>query len=521
MPSLWRQVGRKVKRTLFPPAPPADSADETPWDHPFLTADNLRRFRAYSGDVWAFAREYHGRRPDPLDLGYCVNLVQLAYNWACLARQHGARATVYPHPLDRNALSMPEWEDFDGEFPDVHDGDKFLAARGDAPLRCPCVRVALEGDTVDAAAAHTGTGDRRPLLRLLGVPPAAVRLEPFLVHRGCGYGGYFPLARALAAHDALVSPSTPIPAYLSGRPYLAQSVGGDLQFDCGRADDHGLVMTLAFAAARFLTFTNPHTVGMCRRLGFPNGLYLPLAIDDDRYSPGEGQARREWEAEHGPGVYVLSASRIDNAVKGNGAALLAALIRAARQRPALRYVFLNWGHSAGEFAEQVAASGVAGQFVFRKPVGKARLIDYYRSCDAVIDQFVYGYYGAAGLEAAAVGKPILMRIREHQYGPLYEGDVAPVINLPAADALEAALVRLVDEPEWHRDRGRQTRDWLVRNHGARRVIPIQLALLRLAADRVPLPADLAGSNPLVGPESEAERAYHAQCLRPRPDLVKK
>ena len=334
--------------------------------------------------------------------------MQLAYNWACLARQHGARATVYPHPLDRNALSMPEWEDFDGEFPDVHDGDKFLVARGDAPLRCPCVRVALEGDTVDAAAAHTRTGDRRPLLRLLGVPPAAVRLEPFLVHRGCGYGGYFPLARALAAHDALVSPSTPIPAYLSGRPYLAQSVGGDLQFDCGRADDHGLVMTLAFAAARFLTFTNPHTVGMCRRLGFPNGLYLPLAIDDDRYSPGEGQARREWEAEHGPGVYVLSASRIDNAVKGNGAALLAALIRAARQRPALRYVFLNWGHSAGEFAEQVAASGVAGQFVFRKPVGKARLIDYYRSCDAVIDQFVYGYYGAAGLEAAAVGKPILM-----------------------------------------------------------------------------------------------------------------
>jgi glycosyltransferase involved in cell wall biosynthesis len=521
MPSLMRRLGRKVKRTLFPPVRvvPADSIDRAPWDHPFLTPQNLRRFREYSGGVWDFARDYQSRRPDPLDIGYCVNLVQHAYNWACLAQQRGARATLYPHPLDRNALSLPEWEDFDGEYPDVHDGAGFLAAQGGKALRCPCVRLTLERDSFDAAAGHSGTGDRRPLHGPLGVPPRHVRLEPFLVHRE--FATYFPWARALAAHDALVSPSNPIPAYLSGRPYLAPSTGGDLQFDCGRSDDYGLLMTLAFAAARFITLPNPHTVGMCRRLGFTNGLYLPLAIDTERYSPGEGRARREWEAEHGPGVYVLSASRIDNAVKGNGAALLAALIRAARQRPALRYVFLNWGHSAQEFVGQVSASGAASQFVFRKPVGKARLIDYYRSSDAVMDQFVYGYYGSAGLEAAAVGKPILMRIREEQSGPLYEGDIPPVVNLPDADALERALVRLADEPDWHRERGRQTRDWLVRNHGAQRVMPVHLALLRLAADGVQIPADLARTNPLTDPETDAERAHHANCLQPRPDLIRR
>jgi hypothetical protein len=114
-----------------------------------------------------------------------------------------------------------------------------------------------------------------------------------------------------------------------------------------------------------------------------------------------------------------------------------------------------------------------------------------------------------------------MRIREKQYGPLYDGDVAPVVNLPDAGGLERALVRLADEPDWHRERGRQTRDWLVRNHGTQRVIPIHLAILRMAADHVPLPAELVRSNPLIDPEPDAERAFREKCLRPRPDAGKK
>jgi len=521
MTSLIRRLGRRVKRTLFPPTQitPTDSFAQTPWDHPYLTSDNLRRFRSYSGAIWDFAGEYRKRRPEPLDLGFSVNLAQTAYKWACLSQEYGAKATLYLHPHDHNAQSMPEWEEYDGDFPNVYDGDDFLAAHGNINLRCPCMRIPLDREPFNAASAVAGTWDRRVLHRALGQPPRDVRWEAFVVHSD--YAPYFPLAQALARHDAIVAPSIPIPAYLSGAPYLAQSVGGDLQFDCGRADHYGLIMTLAFSAARFITHTNPHTVGFFRRLGFTNGLYLPYVMDDDRYCPGPGRARKEWVAQHGEGVYVLSAARIDNAVKGNGDDLLGALVRAAKERPALRYVFLQWGKNAEEFKGKVNATGAASHFIFLKPVGKTRLIDYLRSCDAVLDQFLYGAYGATGLEAAGAGKPILMRLDEQQLGPLYQGDIAPMVNLPNADALARALVRLVDEPDWHQGRGQELRAWMVRNHGAKRMMPILLSLARLAADRVRLPAEIAQMNPLTDPLGQDERVYHAKCERPRPDLVKK
>jgi glycosyltransferase involved in cell wall biosynthesis len=520
--TLLRRIGRRVKRTLAPPpgTVPADCIDDFPWDHPFLTGENLTRFRDYCGQVWEFARAHHSRRAEPLDLAFCVNIAQTAYKWATLARRHGAKSTLYPHPLDRNALSQPEWEDFDGEFPDVHDGDGFLKqVPAGQTLRADCVRVPLGGDELFEAVGRFAAGDRRALYRVHGTGPRELRLEPFLIHDGTY--PLFPLAQALARHQAVLVPGSPVTAYLSGRPYVAQSIGGDLQFEAGKANEYGQLVGLAMSGARFITCTNPHVIGLIRLHGYPHGLYMPYTMDDDRYCPGAGTARAGWVAEHGEGVYVLSSARIDNAVKGNGDALLEALVKAARQCPTLRYLFLQWGHSAEEFMAKVRATGVAHQFVFRKPVGKERLIDYLRSCDAVLDQFVYGGYGATGLEAAAVGKPILMRIREDLYGPLYRGDIAPVINLPDAAALEGALVRLVAEPEWHKKRGEELRAWLVRNHGAGRMMPILLGVLAVAADRIPIPADLAAMNPLADPESAAERAYRRKCLRPRPDLAAK
>jgi glycosyltransferase involved in cell wall biosynthesis len=210
-------------------------------------------------------------------------------------------------------------------------------------------------------------------------------------------------------------------------------------------------------------------------------------------------------------VYVLATARIDNAVKGNGASLAEVVTRVARARAEARFVFLSWGADAERLRGEYQARGLGRQVLFLPPVGKVRLIDYYRSCDVVLDQLVYGYYGGTGLEAAAVGKPIVMRIRPEHYAPLYRGDVAPVENCRDAGEVEAALLRLIDAPQRRRAAGNSLREWLVRTHGRERTVPLLRGLLRLAADRIPLPADL--DNPLTDPETEAEAAYHAACQR--------
>jgi glycosyltransferase involved in cell wall biosynthesis len=251
-------------------------------------------------------------------------------------------------------------------------------------------------------------------------------------------------------------------------------------------------------------------VGHCRRLGLGNGLHLPYLVDDRRYAPGYGQARSRWEAEFGAGFYVLSTARLDDSVKGNACSLFDALAQLVRQSPHIRIVSLAWGADAERFRGQVHRAGLGGNFIMLNPVGKRRLIDYYRSCDCVLDQFVYGYYGATGLEALAVGKPVVMYIRQHHYAPLYDGDIAPVVNCSSAQSAAAAIVELARDPARCQHLQRASRDWLVRHHGREKIVPELLALLRVAAGRIPLPPEL--SNPLWEELSADEIDYHQSCL---------
>lgn len=485
------------------------SIGDQPWKHPFICQWNVEQFRRYSEDIWQIALEYSSRSPAALKCAFSVNMAQSMYKWARMARDRGAIASLFCHPQDESAISRPEWEDFDGEYPNLFDAAGFLAANTNIAVDVPCYTIAM-GDSgmLQAWENSLKRGDWNSLHDLLndtGMYPEAALL----------YQGFYPYwnwAKALEKQDVIYTCSSPIAAYLSGRPYCFFSVGGDLQFDCGQANDYGMIMRLAVNRARFIFVSNPLTLGHCRRLGFRNAVYLPYPMDSNRYCPGEGVARHEWEMAYGKGVYVLTTSRIDGGVKGHDTGFLDALFSLARLRSQVRFIFLGWGADMEAFRDRINAEGLASQIMILPPVGKKRLIDYYRSCDAVLDQFVYGYYGATALEAASVGKPVVMRLRADQYAPLYDGDVAPVENAHSPEEMHQAILTLVDDEDYRREKGEAMRAWLVRNHGEERTAPLMLALLRLAADREPLPTDLV--NPLASPLTDEEIAYHQECLRP-------
>jgi glycosyltransferase involved in cell wall biosynthesis len=271
---------------------------------------------------------------------------------------------------------------------------------------------------------------------------------------------------------------------------------------------------MAFNGARFLLISNPHAVGHCRRLGFGNGVHLPYLVDDAKYSPGEGRSRREWEMGHGRGFYVLSTARLDDTVKGNAGRLFDELAALVRRNPQVRFVSLAWGRDVERFRQRVEEAGLAEHFLLLSPVGKRRLIDYYRSADCVLDQFVYGYYGATALEAMSVGKPVVMRLREDHYRPLYGGDVAPVLNCQSAAEAAAAIDSLARQPEEARRRGEQARAWLLRHHGRAASVPDLMALLGVTHRGLELPPELRAQNPFHEDPTGAEREYHESCLRP-------
>src|SRR5687768_16080720 len=129
MTRAFRRVLSRISRLVRPPRrPPAeakpqlfDSLDERPWEHPFLTPENLAAFRSYSLAVRALALDQWQQRPRMLDVGFSINLAQSMYKWARMLASAGARTSVYLHEWDNRALSRPEWEDFDGAWPDCMD----------------------------------------------------------------------------------------------------------------------------------------------------------------------------------------------------------------------------------------------------------------------------------------------------------------------------------------------------------------------------------------------------------------
>lgn len=485
-----------------------NSVDEAPWRHPFLGEANIKRFRAYSEGVWQFAREHERTRTKPLKIAFSVNTAQNMYNWSRLAAKHGAEAALYLYPWDTYTLTRPEWEEFDGDYADVSDAEGFLKANPDLKPVLPCHRIPIEGNELMVARQAFLEGMRKPLLDLLATSPG-VRHEALWAYEG--FAAYYRWAKALANYDVVYAAAMPFPAYASGRPYCAFSVGGDLIYDAGRGDHYGQAVSMAFGGARFLMLSNPHPLGHCRRLGLTNAVYLPYPIDDGRYSPGEGQSRMEWHARYGPGVFVLTTARLDRKFKGYGEEFLKSLVTVAKRRPQVRYVFLQWGEDATAFRDQVRQYGMEEHFIILSPVGKKRLIDYYRSCDIVLDHFVFGYYGATALEAAAIGKPVVMKLRTEHYAPLYAGDTMPAFNASSPQEIGEALTRLTDSEELRARSGSEMRQWLIRHHGEARTVPLMLALLRITAERVSLPKDLV--NPLLDADSEAEQAYHTACLR--------
>jgi glycosyltransferase involved in cell wall biosynthesis len=506
------------------------SIDNTPWAHPFLTPDRIARFRSYSDTIQAAALAHRQRHPRRLDAAFAVNMAQSMYKWARLADKYGADATLYLHPQDRTAISRPEWEEFDGEFDDVLDGARFLAHHH-ATINLHIVeapndddglgRAVWEGRTLPSwkAWSKRTLSLRAPNLALrlqrhsdlarLRLRAPTVRFEPLLDLDGMY--PYFRWAELLSHHEVIYAASAPFPAYVSGKPYCTFSVGGDLQFDAGRTDDYGEATRRAFASARFILVSNPHTLGHCRRLGFSNAVYLPYPMDTDRYSPAPGHARREWIERFGGNVFVLTTSRIDQAVKGHSEDWFAMIGAVAQVRPDVRFLFLGWGAQADEFRVRIATLGLSQQVIVLPPVGKKRLIDYYRSSDVVLDQFVYGYYGATALEAAATARPVIMKLRTEHYAPLYRGDVAPVLNASTPDAVRGHLLELIDSETRRTEVGSRLREWIVRTHGEQTTAPLMLALLQLAADGQAV--NQSADNPLHDPLSPDEREYHRQCLQ--------
>lgn len=472
------------------------SWDPHPWRHPWLSSSNLRTMREFSRFVLAEERKAAaGIDPKSLKLAFCGNIANSMYVRARPLRRAGMNIDIILHPQDDFVLSHPAWEEFDG----IIDADAVMLAELE--------RRGISLPEVADVYRYPQTGDWRSVdAKQLSF------LRPEDIVEYSSYLTSIDTLLALQSKDALWCAQAPYLGYLANRPYVVSQTGGDIWFEASRNDQLGQLQRRSFGKGRLFLVSNPWSFAHARRFGFQNLIYLPMILDQVQYSPGHGTARERWEASGGGSFFVLSTSRLDENDKGSSLAL-EGFAEFSRRCPEARLVTVGWGTDASRAHDMARSLGISGKIIWLPLSGKEKLRDCLRSADCFIDQFVLGYFGAAGLEAMACGLPVIGRVESEQYEALCETGAPPILQAETGEQVARQLELLHADPDVRRGISERTRRWFVENHGSDRWIPEYQAVLSATARNLVPPLH---DTPLNAPLSEAEENYHLSGLRCAP-----
>ena len=254
----------------------------------------------------------------------------------------------------------------------------------------------------------------------------------------------------------------------------------------------GRLLALGYRLAEACIITNPDVVGSAKRLGLRHYRFIPHPVDETKYCPGEtplaDELRRELRV---PLIFFCpsrhewsngsDSKRSDRVIRAFGR-----YVREAEPAglPAAALVLTEWGTDVRASKQLCRELGIEGRVVWRHPMHKMRLLEYYRAADIVLDQFhdAVGSFGTVTVEAMACARPVIMYFNPQVHEWCLEEN-PPIQSALTTPEIYGRLVALAGSAERRAAVGAQSRAWVERWHGWRRVAELHLELYREVFDR--------------------------------------
>lgn len=471
------------------------SFDRQPWKHPWLTESNLRNMRVFSEEIRFQAKLIRAKlkKNDP-KFGFVCNIANSMYTLSKALRPTGADITLVTHPGDDNIMSQPEWEEYDG----------FLKEN------IKSFSEAIRQGYVFSKVDHVLRGEITSNWVSYDQMPSYVTQENYYQWRD--YYAYLPVMKTLRQFDSLFAIQSPYLAYLSGKPYMAWHMGGDIWYECSRNDMLGQLQRASFSNASIFVASNPWSYAFARRYGMRNMIYMPTPLNTHDYQLGLPEYREPWEEETGGSFFVLTSARLDDLFKGSNIAL-EGFLQFSIKNPHARLLLIGWGADLQGYQVRIEQMGLIGKVKVIPPVGKKRLIKYLRSAHCLLDQFVLGYYGMTALEAMAVGLPVIMRLEKDHYEAFSDAGCPPILNAKNAQEVSDILSVLAKDTDMLREAGEKNREWFMNYSGSAEWADAYVDLLTVIASGHKFNFR---HSPLSAPLSSEEIIYHQNELNNAP-----
>ena len=278
------------------------------------------------------------------------------------------------------------------------------------------------------------------------------------------------------------------------RPFLCYEHGTMRDFPYEDAP-RGRLYALALKKAHKVFITNADCIASARRLGLTNWVYVPHLIDDERYRPSETPLRARLSGENGADFIIVAPARHHwkNAPSGmerswfkNNNVLIEGLGRLLARRPGLKVqmVLFEWGQEVALSKELIARCGLTARVKWVPIQCKLVMKDYFNAADVVCDQFHPGIaaFGAVVGEALACGKPTISNLNRQTNSEAFSV-LPPILHATQPDEVEAHLERLIDDIDYRRGVGAESRAWYLAHHSSKVVTDRMIAVYEELSDR--------------------------------------
>jgi phosphatidylinositol alpha-1,6-mannosyltransferase len=177
-------------------------------------------------------------------------------------------------------------------------------------------------------------------------------------------------------------------------------------------------------------------------------LVLPNAIHLDQYGPApkSPELLRRYGLQ-GKKV-IMTFGRLDPTERYKGFDEIMELMPAMlTQRPELMYLVAGMGGDRARLEEKASALGITDKVVFTGPVDEAEKADTYRLADVYAMPSTGEGFGFVFLEAMACGVPAIASDQDGGREAVREGLIGQVVDPQDGRALEAAILRAIDQPK--------------------------------------------------------------------------
>lgn len=277
--------------------------------------------------------------------------------------------------------------------------------------------------------------------------------------------GYVRLTKTLMEYD-LIQGYAGAPMFLQflPKPYVAHSTGYDMRVLALQKTVTGRLMKRAYEKAKVVFFSNPDQLDAIDELGLKEIQFIPFIVDIEKYAP-----KKKPKSPHP--LLLFHPSRLDWKIKGNDIFLraYAKFVKQKKNARGTMLLLVDWGVDKEKTKELIKREGIEENVRFLPQMDKNKIADYYHKVDVVVDQFILGSYGLAGLEAMACGKAVLGYVLPKHFRRCY-GGLPPIINAKEEHTIHNKLVDIAERRIDLAIVGKKSREWVMEHHAPEKVI---------------------------------------------------